>query len=64
MLRSVASETLLQPESEMLMSVVFDSAADAAQQQDNKRLNHANWKKLLRHKQRLGVLDDGGVEGG
>ena len=44
------------------MSVVFDSAADVAQQQDNKRLNNANWKKSLQHKQRLGVLDDGGVE--
>ena len=40
----------------------FDSAANLAQQQNNKRLNNANWKKSLRHKQRLGVLDDVGVE--
>ena len=47
---------------QVLMSVVCDSAANVAQQQDNKRLNNANWSKSLRHKQRLGVLDDGGVE--
>lgn len=38
------------------------TAADVAQQQDNKRLNNANWKRSLRHKQRLGVLHDVGVE--
>ena len=59
MLCSVASKTLLQTGANVFG---FDSAADVAQQQDNKRLNNANWKKSLRHKQRLGVLDDVGVE--
>ena len=47
---------------QVMMSAIFDSAADVAQQQDNKRLHNANWKKSLRHKQRLGVLNDGGVQ--
>ena len=59
MLCSVASKTSLQTGANVFG---FDSAADVAQQQDNKRLNNANWKKSLRHKQRLGVLDDVGVE--
>ena len=44
------------------ISLIFDSAADVAQQQDDRRLNNASWKKPLCHKQRLGVLDDVWVE--
>ena len=44
------------------ISLVFDSAADVAQQQNDKRIINASWKKPLCHKQRLGVLDDVWVE--